>query len=215
MHHRLGRKAAADDRDRKFAIRATGPLAGRKRWRRSRERLPQPGVPHCVGYAWARWLLWPPFGQQLSPSGVYYAAQRVDEWEGEDYEGTSVRAGAKVLAELGFVREYRWALDVETMAAAVRYDGPLVIGTNWYERMDQVDDRGFARVRGRNLGGHAYNVYGVDCGGEYFEVCTPWEGTAFGIDGSGDARVSFADMRRLIVEEGEICLPVEQEARAA
>lgn len=215
MRNRFGRRFAANEKDRNFPVRGDRPLTGRKRWRRSRERLPQPDVPWCVGYAWARWLMWPPISQLLTPRGIYLGAQRVDEWDGEDYDGTSVRAGAKVLEEHGRIKEYRWAFDVETMAAAVRYDGPLVIGTNWYRGMDQVDARGFARVKGRLDGGHAYDVYGVDFGGEYFEVTTPWEGMDFGIDGSGDARISFADMRRLIAEDGEICLPVEQEARAA
>lgn len=38
---------------------------------------------------------------------LYHEAQKVDEWPGEDYDGTSVRAGMDVLREMGHRRVYR------------------------------------------------------------------------------------------------------------
>src|SRR5215204_1151260 len=55
----------------------------------------------CVGHGWTHWENCKPKGhavQQQHPYAVawYERAKEVDEWWGTDYEGTSVRAGAKV-----------------------------------------------------------------------------------------------------------------------
>lgn len=57
---------------------------------------------------------------------LYHEAQKMDEWPGEDYDGTSVRAGLGVAATKGLKRlpsgdvaagdgisAYRWTIDVE------------------------------------------------------------------------------------------------------
>jgi hypothetical protein len=37
---------------------------------------------------------------------LYHEAQRIDEWPGEDYDGTSVRAGMDVLRTEGHRRKF-------------------------------------------------------------------------------------------------------------
>lgn len=82
----------------------------------------------CVGYSWSRAMSWL---NRYTYNGfwLYKAAQQVDEWQGEDYEGTSVRAGGNILTAVGHSRRhegeylnpsaahgistYRWINDVE------------------------------------------------------------------------------------------------------
>lgn len=88
----------------------------------------------CVGFAWSRAMSLLNRRRYDAP-WLYGAAQRVDEWPGESYAGTSVRAAADVLATLGHravqggrVRDarvedgiavYRWATTVEEVHAAL------------------------------------------------------------------------------------------------
>lgn len=64
---------------------------------------------------------------------LYHTAQENDEWPGEDYDGTSVRAGLDVLRAVGAKRsrsglvlagdgisEYRWATSVEMVHASIQ-----------------------------------------------------------------------------------------------
>lgn len=64
---------------------------------------------------------------------LYNEAKQLDEWEGEDYEGTSVRAGLEVERTVGLMRsrsqeiaaqdgisEYRWATSVEMVHASIQ-----------------------------------------------------------------------------------------------
>lgn len=64
---------------------------------------------------------------------LYDEARKVDEWEGEDYDGTSVNAGLKVahaqglkrqasgvVAEADGISAYRWATTVEEVHAAIQ-----------------------------------------------------------------------------------------------
>jgi hypothetical protein len=89
----------------------------------------------CVGYSESRamsllnrtryWGLW-----------LYEEAQKIDEWPGEDYEGTSVRAGFEILRTVGHQRliggyiqaprlqdgiaAYRWASSVDDVHQTIR-----------------------------------------------------------------------------------------------
>ena len=57
-------------------------------------------TPRCVGYSGAR-ALSIQVGYRLDPNALYAEAQRADEWPGEDYDGTSVRAAFDVLRTTG------------------------------------------------------------------------------------------------------------------
>src|SRR5215217_2541716 len=108
----LGRLASVDERDKAFPLRALLPARASTRvwryWNTQGWRGDQGETSQCVGYAWTHWLHAGPTTQPkpapiVRPQDVYMGAQRVDEWPGEDYEGTSVRAGAKALQARGFV----------------------------------------------------------------------------------------------------------------
>jgi len=136
---------------------------------------------------------------------VYRDAQVVDEWPGENYNGTSVRAGAKVLADRGHIGEYRWAWDLETVVRALLDVGPVVVGTNWYSGMFEPN-QGIIDISGTVAGGHAYLLNGVNRNKGMIRLKNSW-GRDWG--SRGHAYISFEDMDRLIKEDGEACLALE------
>jgi hypothetical protein len=58
---------------------------------------------------------------------VYGRAKEIDEWEGVDYDGTSVRAGLLVGREWGWWKSFVWAKDMNDMRQQLEH-GPVVIG---------------------------------------------------------------------------------------
>jgi len=140
---------------------------------------------------------------------VYNAAKKVDEWDGEDYDGTSVLAGAKVMQSRGFFMEYRWAYTIDDLVLALSHQGPVVLGIEWRDNMYDPDDDFFLNIGGDTVGGHAILAYGVvvDSEGkpEYVLLHNSW-GPSWGR--YGNVKVRIADMERLLLEGGEACIPV-------
>ena len=171
----------------------------------------QGNTPQCVGYAWAHWIADGPIihsGVQppVNPTTIYREAQKIDEWPGENYAGTSVRGGAKYLSNTSKIGNYYWAYDIQTLINTILQLGPVVVGTNWYYNMFFPNPNGVIRIGGSLSGGHAYVLNGVDTVNKLFRIKNSW-GKSWGK--SGHAFISFADMTRLINERGEICLAIE------
>lgn len=195
--------------------------------------LDQGSEGRCVEYSLCHELLAVPVGVRyefiqkiLFGKLIYWAAQMEDPWPGGSYpgavpqeEGTSVQAGTKVAARLGFYGEYRWALNATELARYMVYKGggPAVIGINWYGDMFTPDENNFSRIGNSNIeGGHAICVVGVhvrrapggfDFDQSFFVLHNSW-GANWGKNGR--CRVSWADMERLIQEEGEVMLPIQR-----
>jgi hypothetical protein len=175
-------------------------------------------TPQCVAYAWNHWLEDGPTTQPETPHGtgpvvncteLYYEAQKVDEWAGEAYDGTSVRAGAKILKAKGYISSYRWAdpsNPVDDIVRALLTMGPVVVGTDWYSEMFTPDEFGFLSVDGRVVGGHAYLLNGVNTDREIVRVKNSW---GHGWGRNGHAILAFKDLGRLLQNFGEACLAFE------
>lgn len=212
----LGRILSPDIKDTKFLIRSALPAKASKRkyryWNANGYWGDQGPTSQCVGYSWAHWVedgpvTQPGKGPIVHPSYIYGIAQTMDEWEGEGYAGTSVRAGAKMLQKEGYIGEYLWAWDVDTLIQAVLEKGPVVVGTNWYFDMFYPDvETGLITASGSFQGGHAYVVNGVSLDKRLFRIKNSW-GQGWG--NNGHAWISFEDMSRLIREHGEVCLATE------
>jgi hypothetical protein len=143
----------------------------------------------------------------MKPSGIYYFAQLLDEWEGTNYDGTSVRGGAKVAHKAGFISSYKFARTLDAVLYHILEHGPVVMGTSWYSGMNSPNERtGIITPTGRTIGGHAYLAYGANVSKGLLSIRNSW-GLDWGI--KGRARLSFENVERLLEQRGEACTPVE------
>jgi hypothetical protein len=217
----LGRQYINDERDKKYLIKnnlhkllsvAKQPVSlTSKYWDANGWWGDQGNLPQCVGYSWAHWLEDGPIQQSgippiVKPNIIYKNAQKLDQWPGENYDGTSVRGGAKYLQSIKKIKSYYWGYDLQTLINTVLKLGPVVVGTNWYTNMFYPNGNGVIKIGGRLAGGHAYVINGVDTKTKQFRIKNSW-GKNWGK--GGHAFISFNDMTRLIREQGEICLATE------
>lgn len=175
----------------------------------------------CVGFSWAHELNALPakavVDDKFAREAIYRAAQKIDEWAGEAYEGTSVLAGAKIVQRLGFIDQYRWAFGVDDLVRAVGYTGPAVIGVPWLSSMFRPRPSGLLEVSRKTsdiAGGHAIMIRGITLRpkikGEpinepVFRLRNSW-GRDWGAD--GDCFVKVSDMEWLLDQDGEACIPL-------
>lgn len=214
MEHRLGRLHAPDERDHLYLIRSVLPkprsLLPWRYWWDDGWWGDQGNTSECVAFAWEHWLDDGPVlhAQRplYNPHTIYDLAQQHDEWPGENYEGTSVRGGAKAVTLLGSISEYRWAFTLNDITQTILQLGPVVVGTNWYNNMFTPNLCGFISPGGGIAGGHAYVLNGVNIVLRKFRMKNSW-GRAWGR--KGHAWINFSDMDRLLSEDGEACLAME------
>lgn len=208
----LGRLVAPDPRDARYPMRLAldlaAPLPTSRHWVTGPV-LDQDTLPHCVGFAWAQWLMTSPTRTRTgpSPAEIYHAAQKVDEWPGEAYDGTSVRAAAKVMTDLGRMANYVWAQSVDELRRWLLLNGPVVLGTSWLEEMFEPDRHGFLTVAGAEAGGHAYLCCGWSNSAAAFRCINSW-GRGWGQNGRFWLRP--ADLGRLLEMQGEACAALER-----
>ena len=227
---RLDRRPEFDPRSRGFPIRSLLTITQQEVPPRSYTwSLPAPMPPMpadtypldqgsegaCVGFSWSHELAFRPRPipgvTDLVAQGIYHEAQRVDEWPGEDYDGTSVLAGAKVVAARGLMSEYRWAFGLDDVVRTVAYKGPVVLGINWYTGMMRPDGDGRIRPTGELEGGHAILLPRIT--GERYTVVAErrraYLYNSWGrFNGWPWGWLSWDDLARLLAEQGEACIPV-------
>lgn len=218
-----------DERSREFPVRNL--TAGRPRpkamyWGNPKEWIDQGREGACVGFAWTNELLARPVVSKLPlPSNdfalnLYRSAQKVDQWEGEAYSGTSVLAGAKVAQLGGYITGYRWAFSIDEVLDALAFLGPVVLGVPWLESMYGTLPGGLVELSGRQVGGHAITATGF--GSKEFRVSAAegrtakrredvirWRnswGRSYGVNGDGFIKIS--DLEYLLKNNGEACVPV-------
>lgn len=221
----LGRLILEDERDKNFQIRALLPRAVAlptwRYWWAQGWWGDQGSTNQCVAYAFVHKFHDGPYTMAqhvekkyrktpiINPRDLYCAAQAIDPWPGDcnnwQYEGTSVRAGAKVMQDWELIREYRWAWDADTVIDCVRGVGPVVLGTYWYAGMSWPTPEGFLKAEGVIQGAHAYIINGVNMTERKVRMKNSW-GRWWGVNGS--AWITFDDLDKLMRNAGEACLPI-------
>lgn len=169
---------------------------------------------------------------------LYRKCVAIDEWTSNDHEataepsglnsGTSVRALMKVLVAEGFIEGYGWEFTYSPASEWVRRNGPVIVGTNWYESMFNLTREGFAKISPTTTGtslGHCYLWVGSNTKRGIDLWANSWE--KWGIDRraftSKPGAVTLAnstqrgffmtaaeDTERLIHEDGEIAAATEK-----
>lgn len=208
----LGRLPAIDPRDHNFRFAALLPIDPTRRFRYywSGWFGDQGETSSCVGFSWTGWLTAAPITQttrdwQAHALATYSEAQRLDEWEGEAYDGTSVRAGAKALQAQGFISEYRWAFTADEVVRAVLDVGPVVVGTVWTTAMFEPVN-GFIKPDGAIEGGHAYLIDGANWTRGTVRIKNSW-GQSWGR--KGRAFMTISHLAHLMDQDGEAALATE------
>jgi len=176
----------------------------------------------CVGFGWVAEALNEPYRVMLEKVKadiprdnhefalhVYREAQKIDDWDGESYEGTSVLAGAQVMNRYNLIKEYRWAFNIDDVIDSVVQKGPVVLGIPWYQGMYTAEN-GVVKVSGPNVGGHCIIAVGYKdssekLGGKPSIILQNSWGYGWGIRGL--AEISVASLERLL-KRGEACVPV-------
>ena len=218
--HVFGRRYQKDERDNKFLLAPDFKKADgvTKRYWYAGKVLNQGATPQCVAYSGYRFLTAGPVRNKklpFTPAELYKSAQKYDEWPGDNYDGTSVRGLFKYLNKTGYVPEYRWGFDLETILSYVLTEGPLVIGSTWFSEMSNPDRQGFIIPQGNVQGGHAYLLIGANRKkkqrGAYakgaFRVLNSW-GRSWGQ--CGRAWMSFMDFEMLLeFGDTEACVATE------
>lgn len=218
LKERLGRIHIPDPRDQNYLVSDILPRQASKPERTYKYWWPggwwgdQGNTPQCVAYAWVHWLEDGGVTQynertpEIVPYTLYKEAQRRDVWSGENYEGTSVRGGAKALQERGYIKEYRWTWNVEELAQAVLSLAPVVVGTDWYLDMFYPNEEGVVSLSGSLMGGHAYVVNGYNSETGYFRCKNSW-GRTWGKNGY--FYIHKTAMQVLLNNHGEACIATE------
>lgn len=214
-----GRLAAKDPRDEKYLLPKRAAQDSTRTYRHwfVPPALDQGRTSQCVGYSTHMLLRAGPIlnSQGIpAPKEIYDEAQKIDEWPGTSYEGTSVRAGVKFLASKGYIASYYWAFSAAPLVSHLLNVGPAVIGINYYSGMFNPDKFGFIQPTGTIEGGHAILVSGVNLkeqtpAGDIGSVTmvNSWS-PKWGINGR--CKLSIKDLDRLIKEDGEAAVVFEQ-----
>jgi hypothetical protein len=208
---KFDRLKSIDVRDLDYPMRAAIDMAAplRPPWQ-SPPAMDQGSEGSCVGFGSTHMLAAAPWMHTFTydfARGIYLDAKKIDEWQGEDYEGTSVRAGMKVLQARGLITEYLWTWDTDTVRDYVLRRGPVTMGTNWYARMMDTDANGYVYPDGASVGGHCWTVLGYSGGRNAFRAIQSW-GSGWGQ--TGRFWITWEAFKYLLEEDGgEAVSPLE------
>lgn len=214
---------SSDPRDKEFQfsdLLVDRPIIKSKYWWSDGWWGNQRSTPQCVAYSWVHLLEDGPVIQNgipnreipiVAPAQFYAACKEVDGLK-KGLDGTTMHAGAKIAKQYGLITEYRWANTIEEIVDALLIFGPVIAATYWYSEMNHANKTKQIIKSGKNLGGHAYILNGVDTDAKTFRLKNSY-GKAWG--DNGYATVSFKTFEALLKEGGTVCVPFERKVTTA
>ena len=208
---RLDRLPEFDERSRNYPVRAliSAPRQRSYTWS-CNTFLDQGREGACVGFAIAHEFAARPVSvpvTNIDARDLYHRARELDQWPGEDYEGTSVLGGMRAALETQYITEYRWAFGIDDLIWAIGHKGPAILGINWHEGMIEPDRRGWIRPTGAVVGGHAILARGVNLARNYIYLHNSW-GSDWG--SKGMCRIAIDDLGELLDNDGEAAIPIKR-----
>lgn len=201
-----------DPRSRNYPARGVlfaedAPLRS-KTWRRA-QAYDQGATSECVAYTGKGVLntgpfsLWAPYEvrSRYDEDQFYAGAQSLDEWPGEDYDGTSALGLLRYLRAQRIVGEYRWAFGLDDVLKTLSYHGPVGVGSWWRRGMDEPgpDGRGLS-YSGEYRGGHEWELMGVDVTRREVVAMNSW-GEEWG--DRGRFRMSWDMLGEVLADDGD------------
>lgn|GEM_PF-6870854 len=205
-----------DPRDGNFPLGAVVPSVANPRtkekvWELPAHLLNQGSTNSCVGHACAHFVLAAPMmNHSVDAIAIWRRAQQIDEFPGNEgtNQGTSVRAGFKVLREMNLITsDYRWADNADEALRFILTRGTIVVGSKWYPGMSQPA-HGIMRLSGSpGNTGHAYLLFGFTPDQDAFLVANSW-GSAWGAS-NGCAFLPYSALEQLMQEGGVACSALE------
>jgi hypothetical protein len=183
------------------------PPADSRQWPDAHQ-LDQGNTGHCVGFGGAQYHNAEPVpGNYTNSDGhkVYYECKVIDG-EPKAENGSTVHSLAKVLQNRKLLSTYVWAANTDDIKNWVLKNGPVVVGTDWYNDMFNPDADGFVVPTSGVAGGHCYLVVGYYANGDYFVFQNSW-GSGWGLNGYFKMKVS--DFDKLLNADGEAMAAAE------
>lgn len=172
--------------------------------------LDQGDEPSCTGFAMAHYLATRP---ELSLKPVtapmarylYQVAKTFDQWEGEDYDGSSVVGVVRAAMSLGYIDHVTYISNADDFFYALRNEGAGIVGSSWYGGMMEPDSSNTIHVSGDIKGGHAFLINIISPrNGKGVMVHQSW-GVSWGL--FGKAWISFDDVYKLFETPIEVAIP--------
>jgi hypothetical protein len=214
---RLGRRVQHDPRSLAYKVESDGTVAS-ARWNRVTPVLDQGSLSSCTGNAACGVLGTEPFFATLTSDlqiglkldedeavRLYALATQLDEYPGTyppDDSGSSGLGAAKACQKSGLISGYQHITSVAAAQTATQ-KGPFIVGSDWYDGMDNPDGEGLVKATGSVRGGHEYECVGYDAARDLWEFVNSW-GPSFGV--AGHFFYSSGTFAQLLSRDGDATL---------
>jgi hypothetical protein len=146
---------------------------------------------------------------------LYSAAENIDgdgPYPPNDNGSTGLSV-CKAAQNDGLISGYVHCLSLADVLDAISAGHAVILGTNWYDSMDNPDSSGLVSISpgAQVRGGHEYLARGIDTANHLVRLDNSW-GTGFGDQGS--FTYSWATLERLLSEQGDgtVSVPLTQPA---
>ena len=145
--------------------------------------LDQGDKPHCGGYAACQLLQSEPIPQKPATGDTIYKRAKTLDGLPRGVDGTTIFAVVKALEALGFIKDQFYAFTADQVFDYVASTSPVIVGSHWFDSMDNPSGTGQVKAKGRSSGGHAYLCHGVDFVSKRVYFTNSW-GKNWGKDGT-------------------------------